>query len=196
MSAIKKSFILAGEDYGTRQWLVSRGYNPLSKDSVLKPDFVVFTGGADVSPELYFKKKYLRTSTDKLRDLEDINQLGAARLYGIPCVGICRGLQFLHVMSGGTLEQHINGHAGPQHNVIGKGGAVFPVTSSHHQCVDRFEYNMYEEVYFAEDGTVEAVFTPSQLWGGVQWHPEYPSAKEECQQFFIDMIETLTKEAF
>ena len=196
MSATKKTFILAGEDYGTSQWLITRGYVKLDKDSVMRPDFVVFTGGADVSPELYFEKKDLRTHCDKLRDLDDIYQLAAARLYGIPCVGICRGVQFLHVMSGGTLEQHIYNHAGPQHNVIGKNGAVFPVTSSHHQCVDRFEYHMYEEVYFAEDGTVEAVVSPRHNWGGVQWHPEYPSAKEECQQFFVDIIETLTAGVF
>lgn len=184
--------MMASYDWGTKEFLIDKGYSALESSTVIKPDFVVFPGGADVSPSLYFSEVGARTFCDKNKDMEEITNLAAARLYGIPQVGICRGIQFLHVMSGGTLTQHIEGHSGVQHNVIVKGGGVIQVTSSHHQCVAKDEHYMYEEVCFAEDGTVEAIFTPKHNWGAVQWHPEYKSAGPECQKFFIDMIEALT----
>lgn len=183
---------MATPDWGTSEFLVKNGYVKLDKESFLKPDFLVFPGGADVSPELYFEVKESRTHSDKFRDLEECNQLMAARLYGIPCIGICRGIQFLHAMSGGTLTQHIEGHAGPKHNVITKDNTKILVTSSHHQCVAKKDWAMYEEVYYAEDGTIEAIYSEVYNWAGVQWHPEYRDASVECQKFFIDMIEKLT----
>ena len=99
-------------------------------------------------------------------------------------------------MSGGTLEQHINGHCNGPHNVIGKGGKIFTATSTHHQCVNREEAFMYEDVLFAEDGTVEFVLSKVKNWGGVQWHPEYKSASEDCIEVFLELVKTLTEGSF
>ncbi len=80
-----------------------------------------------------------------------------AEARGIPVLGICRGLQAMNVFGGGTLLQHVDGHAGagwghgaalthPLRLVPGTrlarilspsgvGGSVLTVNSYHHQAV-------------------------------------------------------------
>jgi gamma-glutamyl-gamma-aminobutyrate hydrolase PuuD len=75
-------------------------------------DMFVFTGGADITPFLYGQKKLAWTHNDFHRDLDEI-----AIFKSIPTdkpkIGICRGAQFLNVMSGGSMWQHVNGHEKP-----------------------------------------------------------------------------------
>lgn len=69
-------------------------------------DIVIWTGGADVSPYLYGRRVHHRTNFNVERDLKDMlswHFSGRAKLR----LGICRGAQFLNVMNGGDLFQHI-----------------------------------------------------------------------------------------
>lgn len=106
-------------------------------------DLVCFTGGSDVGPELY-EHRNLYSSDSPARDAVEIEVFNMARSMGIPMTGICRGSQFLNVMMGGTMVQHISeGHSGHVHQcdaILGgpdpktSGGLVkLEVTSSHHQ---------------------------------------------------------------
>ena len=117
------------------------------RDLETNPDdiaLVVFTGGSDVSPDLYCSETHHpRTSSSGARDLEEAEVYRIASENGIPMSGICRGAQFLCVMAGGKLVQDLTGHSGGNHAVR----ALYPsgevkdisVTSSHHQMQCPFD---------------------------------------------------------
>lgn len=100
-------------------------------------DLVVFTGGADVSPNLYQSASHPTTRTNSIRDEEDVKYYEMAQELGIPCVGICRGAQFLNVMCGGSLKQDVDNHTEPHKtNFAGMSGVgSIVVTSTHHQMM-------------------------------------------------------------
>src|ERR1019366_1982428 len=72
---------------------------------------IVFTGGHDVWPELYNENVCWNTYHSVERDLYEGRMFEQAQEYDIPCVGICRGAQFLCVKAGGKLIQHSTGHS-------------------------------------------------------------------------------------
>ncbi|MGW3991070.1 gamma-glutamyl-gamma-aminobutyrate hydrolase family protein [Streptomyces sp. NPDC004830] len=154
--------------------------------AVARLDGVVIAGGPDVEPVRYGAEREPRTGPPAPeRDAWELALIDAALAADLPLLGICRGMQLLNVALGGTLVQHIDGHA----EVVGVfgGHAVTPVPGSlygrvvpeeefvptyHHQAVDRLGEGLVPSAY-AADGTVEAVELPSARWVlGVQWHPE------------------------
>ncbi|MFJ8053841.1 gamma-glutamyl-gamma-aminobutyrate hydrolase family protein [Streptomyces luteogriseus] len=155
-------------------------------DAVARLDGLVIAGGPDVEPVRYGAEREPRTGPPAPeRDAWELALIEAALAARVPLLGICRGMQLLNVALGGTLVQHIDGHA----EVVGVfgGHAVKPVPGSlyagvvpeetfvptyHHQAVDRLGEGLIPSAY-AADGTVEAVELPSADWVlGVQWHPE------------------------
>ncbi|MEU1574564.1 gamma-glutamyl-gamma-aminobutyrate hydrolase family protein [Streptomyces collinus] len=155
-------------------------------DAVARLDGLVIAGGPDVEPVRYGAEREERTGPPAPdRDAWELALIDAALAAGVPLLGICRGMQLLNVALGGTLVQHIDGHA----EVVGVfgGHAVKPVPGSlyagvvpeetfvptyHHQAVDRLGEGLVPSAY-AADGTVEAVELPCADWVlGVQWHPE------------------------
>lgn len=94
----------------------------------------VFTGGADVSPHLYGQEMHPRTFNDTLRDEQERKLFNECVERKIPMVGICRGGQFLNVMNGGAMYQHVTKHAGQDHLITdARTGETVWVTSTHHQ---------------------------------------------------------------
>ncbi|MEU9574296.1 gamma-glutamyl-gamma-aminobutyrate hydrolase family protein [Streptomyces massasporeus] len=155
-------------------------------EAVARLDGLVIAGGPDVEPVRYGAEREPRTGPPAPeRDAWELALIDAALAARVPLLGICRGMQLLNVALGGTLVQHIDGHA----EVVGVfgGHAVKPVPGSlyagvvpeetfvptyHHQAVDRLGEGLVPSAY-AADGTVEAVELPSADWVlGVQWHPE------------------------
>ncbi|KUO11451.1 gamma-glutamyl-gamma-aminobutyrate hydrolase family protein [Streptomyces sp. DSM 15324] len=155
--------------------------------TVARLDGLVIAGGPDVEPVRYGAEREPRTGPPaRERDAWELALIDAALAAGVPLLGICRGMQLLNVALGGTLTQHIEGHA----EVVGVFGShpVKPVPGTryaaavpeesavpayHHQAVDRLGSGLVASAY-AADGTVEAV-EPSAPDGwvlGVQWHPE------------------------
>jgi len=155
--------------------------------AVARLDGLVIAGGPDVDPVRYGAERDPRTGPPaRARDAWELALIEAALAARVPLLGICRGMQLLNVALGGTLVQHIDGHAEvvgvfghhPVKPVPGTryAGAV-PEESSvptyHHQSVDRLGTGLIPSAH-AADGTVEAVELPSAAgWVlAVQWHPE------------------------
>ncbi|MEU8651135.1 gamma-glutamyl-gamma-aminobutyrate hydrolase family protein [Streptomyces sp. NPDC048737] len=156
--------------------------------AVARLDGLVIAGGPDVEPGRYGAERDPRTGPPaRERDAWELALIEAALGAGVPLLGICRGMQLLNVALGGSLVQHLPGHAEAP-GVFGR-HAVKPVPGTryaalvpeetsvptfHHQAVERLGAGLVASAY-AGDGTVEAVELPSaggQWVLGVQWHPE------------------------
>ena len=109
------------------------GYTIVSDLS--QADLVCFTGGADVSPDLYWQEPHPYTTPNPSRDAVEADVYNIAKKLGIPMVGICRGAQFLHVMNGGGLYQHVDNHLRPHYVRDLVTGNECRVTSTHHQMM-------------------------------------------------------------
>lgn len=75
-----------------------------------KCDLALFSGGEDVNPKYYRQSQNTKTRYNTKRDKFEYNMFNYARHSKTPCLGICRGSQFLTVMNGGKLFQHVNNH--------------------------------------------------------------------------------------
>ncbi len=154
--------------------------------TVARLDGLVVAGGPDVEPVRYGAEPDPRTGPPaRERDAWELALIEAALDRGVPLLGICRGMQLLNVALGGTLVQHIDGHAEvpgvfgrhPVKPVPGtRYAAAVPeetyVPTYHHQAVDRLGTGLIPSAH-AEDGTVEAIELPTPQWIlGIQWHPE------------------------
>lgn len=159
-------------------------------------DIVVFTGGSDVNPALYGAEKHSKTCFDEERDEKDILLFNHCLEQGIPMFGVCRGLQFLHVMRGGKLYQDVDNHVGghPIWDAKGK-KRIAPVSSVHHQMVIFEGHLGMETLADAQIASrrdiddnrsivgggyldVEAAFYRDVCALGVQGHPEYKGYDE------------------
>lgn len=111
----------------------SLGFNVTSVFA--EADLVCFTGGEDVSPELYGDVKHPYTHNNAYRDEKESKIFKACKELGIPMVGICRGGQFLNVMSGGRMYQHVDRHGGDHEIIDSETGETILVSSTHHQMM-------------------------------------------------------------
>lgn len=101
-------------------------------------DMFVFTGGEDVDPSLYNELPLARTTFNPARDKYEmaVYELTGRKLK----VGICRGAQFLNVMNGGKLWQHVEGHQGNIRHSLqyideSTRHKTYTVNSEHHQMM-------------------------------------------------------------
>jgi putative glutamine amidotransferase len=185
-------FLMSRFDYGVASLLRKLGYQEVSDKET--PDFIVFGGGYDVSPSLYNAEKLRGTYSDSDVDYQDFCTVIAGKLKQIPMLGICRGLQLLHVANGGTLIQHISGHAGTPHRLLAmdeeeiEGWEGLTINSSHHQCVPIHEVDYADEVYVSHEGSTEVVVATSCGFLGVQYHPEYSNCPENAVDFFAELM--------
>ena len=129
---MKKVFIVDGGLAYTGLF-VKMGYDIAA--SLKEADIVCFTGGSDVDPGLYGHKQHHRTFVHRPRDVEETAVFKEALGMGMPMVGICRGGQFLNVMSGGEMYQDVDRHT-TSHNIVdATTGEVIYVSSTHHQMM-------------------------------------------------------------
>ncbi|MFF5026596.1 gamma-glutamyl-gamma-aminobutyrate hydrolase family protein [Streptomyces collinus] len=155
--------------------------------AVARLDGLVIAGGPDVDPGRYGAERSPRTGPPAPeRDAWELALIDAALAARVPLLGICRGMQLLNVALGGTLVQHLDGHAElvgvfGGHPVTPVPGTLYAgivpeelmVPTYHHQAVERLGARLVPSAH-AADGTVEAVELPAaEGWVlGVQWHPE------------------------
>lgn len=142
-------------------------------------DGLLLAGGGDLHPACYGQDcaDLTRLSIDPVRDGEEHELFEAFYARGKPVLGICRGLQAINVFLGGTLHQHVEGHADCCHPIqyssllrqlLDTSGEV---NSYHHQTIDHVADSL-SPAACTPDGTIEALVHPSLPILGVQWHPE------------------------
>ncbi len=155
-------------------------------------DGLIVAGGADIDPVQYGAVRSPATGPARPdRDLDEHVLIEAALANGVPLLAVCRGMQLLNVVLGGTLHQHLPDVVGntehlPKPGVFGRVpvkvlpdtrlasilGSEVDVHCHHHQAVDTLGIGMVPAAW-AGDGTVEAVeMAGPDFVVGVQWHPE------------------------
>lgn len=107
---------------------------------------VIFTGGEDVDPSLYGEKPHYATYSNISRDLAEksiFEQITPSQVV----ISICRGSQFICVMNGGKLIQHVGGHAiyGTHPIVDVATQTKYEITSTHHQM--QYPYSLPKDHY-------------------------------------------------
>jgi putative glutamine amidotransferase len=182
-------------------------------------DGVLLTGGADVEPQHYgATDRHATLKTDAARDAYEIVLAREAMKRDLPLLAICRGVQLLNVVAGGTLVQDIPSHrptdvthvqrepnTSTPHTVHVQAGSRLaallgpdasrdlPVNSRHHQCVDVVAPGFVASAT-APDGIVEGIERPgAKFCIGVQWHPENFWQTGEFSQMFKGLVEAATK---
>ncbi|HEY4526180.1 MAG TPA: gamma-glutamyl-gamma-aminobutyrate hydrolase family protein [Candidatus Paceibacterota bacterium] len=89
-------------------------------------DGVLMTGGGDIDPRLYNKKKHPKTKLDDpRRDKMEIQIVRWAVRDKKPFLGICRGCQVLAVAQGGNLIQHLPDVATVENHGLTEGGSAY-----------------------------------------------------------------------
>ena len=175
---------------------------------VSEADLVQFTGGHDVSPHLYGEELHPLTNNSEARDEYEMEVFREAQQLGIACAGICRGGQFLNVMNGGKMWQHVDNHAvGQTHRCYSEVlGEFVQVTSTHHQMMDPAEHGEVEGYVnglagpkqWMDRGTigyctlakrdVEVVYYRETDCLCFQPHPEFYGA-HETRNYYFKLIE-------
>jgi putative glutamine amidotransferase len=150
--------------------------------------FTVFWGGADILPALYGERN-TRSFCDSSQDAFDISGYVYAKENKLPCIGICRGSQFLWAMSGGKLCQHIDPPHMMWHDVR---GLSFRVNSTHHQGAVPSTKPTGIEIIADHGGVVEA-YTGTNPDGvrifAVQFHPEMMGEMAPARIWFLEKVE-------
>lgn len=195
-----KVFIVGGDLLVSRMFMDNNWFVTNSPEDA---DLIQFTGGEDVSPMLYGEVKHPRTGCNPMRDQKESDVF--LQFYQKPKAGICRGGQFLNVMSGGFMHQDVDNHAiAGTHEATYDDGRTFQVTSTHHQMMENPGFS--EKVFLttnlatfkeAGDGVdnknlwpvdVEGVFYEHSSSLCFQPHPEYTDPEHECQQLYFEVL--------
>lgn len=162
-------------------------------------DILILPGGGDISPHILGEKDLGSTNIDE--DLDHI-QLAYANYFisnKKPIIGICKGMQLLNFIFGGTLIQDMspdrlmlhkrhnsydNNHScnydftkGPQllSDIFNEYSPNY-INSAHHQCIKKLATDFYAFQH-ASDGTIEGIVHKTLPILGLQWHPE----RKMCQ---------------
>lgn len=189
------------------------GYIPTSNiDDTARA--IVFTGGTDISTDLYHQQPIKGTQTpDTSRDIFEC-KLFRAFEGKMLMIGICRGAQLLNVLNGGSLWQDVDGHELGGYHVVRDHWRhrELLVTSLHHQMMrptkdaqlllttnlsslrrDQFGKVEVEKIklvggkFLPEVRDIEAVYYEKTKSFCIQSHPEISNAAEK--EFFFEFID-------
>jgi putative glutamine amidotransferase len=165
-------------------------------------DGVILPGGNDLDlrpfgiPDVHPREVH----SPPEQDAADVSIARAALAASLPILAICRGMQVLNIVMGGTIHQHFDettvAHANNPHEF-----AVVPGTrlaellgstrvtgfSNHHQACDRLAEGLLLAAT-ADDGLVEGFESPDGRILGAQWHPEIDAAGDPVQQALFDWL--------
>lgn len=172
-------------------------------------DGFLFTGGQDVNPALYGQEP-VNSSVEPNAQRDGMEKIlfNAAKELDKPILGICRGIQFINVLYGGTLWQdlptqrgsQVGHHQSPPYDIPIHSVRVdiesplyellfdlldddsLRVNSLHHQAV-REKGNGLDVMAISQDGLIEGLCDPQMkfMWT-LQWHPELSFRVDEASR--------------
>lgn len=165
-------------------------------------DGLILQGGADIHPAVYGEDEQPTLGpVDKVRDAFELELLHAFIAAKKPVFGICRGMQLINVAHGGTLYQDLttqlqsplhvtDAYDAHTHGMVFEKGSWLAglygdtiggrVNSIHHQGVKQLGAGLLAEAR-SEDGVIEAIRGGGDTFIlGVQWHPEFHSARDDA----------------
>lgn len=151
---------------------------------IYKLDALVLPGGADVDSRRYTNVPMLGNYNPNIYMEHFDNKILPNLIGKLPIFGICRGLQTLNVLFGGTLKNllwhpYSNYDTDANHFVWepdqikpDRKNSKFKVNSFHHQAIAKLANNFKQELVDFEDNVVEAISDSKNKIFAVQWHPE------------------------
>ena len=181
-------------------------------------DGFLYAGGQDISPNLYAQRRS-RMCGQCCHERDEMETILFRMVYeqDKPLLGICRGIQCINVVMGGTLYQDLpSEHSSdtehhqippydvPVHSVKIIGDSplykllkkeALMVNSYHHQAILTLAPKV-SAMAVSEDGLIEAVCVPKKrfIWG-IQWHPELSCLVDEnSRKIFSEFILMTGKE--
>lgn len=156
---------------------------------------LVLSGGVDINPEIYGRDgQYSNRPSefDNLRDSYESELYLRSRELKLPVLGICRGMQLLNCLHGGTLVRdntdrenyihHSQDYAKAHAVHIVPGTELYKicplnysiVNSAHHQSIDKLAPEFTAGCFCGE--MIESIEWKNpadrEFLMGVQWHPE------------------------
>ena len=163
-------------------------------------DGLLLPGGGDLDPRHYDEPRYHVNGISKIRDVSqsrdalELHLCEKALQADIPVFGICRGIQVMNVIMGGSLYQDIRtqltdcllhkdeeSDCDARHSIQIQpssllnqltGECITKVNSRHHQAVKVIGEGFVVTAQ-SKDGIIEAIENPSHRFViGVQYHPE------------------------
>lgn len=177
-------------------------------------DGVVLIGGGDIAPARYDGGHHETIyNLNPERDDTELALTRAVLQKQLPTLAICRGLQLVNTVLGGTLHLHLPDVVGeqtlhrapPREPILHKLeiapdcqlsallGRHSETASWHHQAIDRLGDGLIATAW-APDGVIEAVEMPANpALLAVQWHPEITAAGDPRQQALFDWLITLSR---
>lgn len=185
-----------------------------AKELISIVDGLLLTGGEDVSPKFYNEEpRMVIGPTSPERDQSEILLLKEALKQHKPILGICRGMQLINVVLGGSLYQDLSENKQitlqhvqktkphhPTHSITVKEGSHIAQIYQSGDYVNSFHHQVLKEIAsgltvtaWSQDNVVEAVelFEDFQSLIGLQWHPELNALRNNEQSFaiFADLVQ-------
>lgn len=199
-----QSYVRAVERAGGIPVLLPPFADPASLAAVgARLDGLLLSGGGDIDPRLYGEERIPECGEiETERDLPELDIARWALDSNVPILGVCRGMQLLNVLRGGTLYQDITTQhpSSPRHDHTDQprtwraheiainpasqlasilGSPRQNVNSLHHQAVNRIGDGI-EITGWSEDGIAETLEVPGHPFAiAVQYHPEELAADDE-----------------
>lgn len=179
-------------------------------------DAVVLIGGGDIDPGIFGGRDHETIyGVCAERDSAEMALIKALLHKPKPLLAICRGMQILNTVQGGTLHVHLPDvvgetvlHRSPErqpimhevnihkdsHLAVLMGERV-QTASWHHQGIDQLGKDL-QAVAWAPDGVIEAVTLAGYPeWMAVQWHPELTAIDDIDQQGLFNWLVAQAKAA-
>ncbi len=193
---------------GARVVEVSPDDGRAAAEVLAEADALLLAGGGDVEPARYGGER--GRDVDAERDAFEVGLVREALARDLPLLGVCRGIQLLNVVFGGTLQDlreapalarthGITARSLAAHAVALEPGSLLHlmglhlidegelrVNSFHGQAVARVGSGLRVAAR-APDGVVEAVEVEGARFAiGVQWHPELMTLSDPLAQRLFD----------